>query len=118
MASTAQLRRLVAALRTGDAAAKEAAVLALAKLADNNAANAAAIAEVGAIAPLIELTVVLADAEPKCPTCRQLAVVAEQGAQVNAAPTWVPPVPPAAPPEPPAAGRGGRGGRGRGRGRS
>ena len=35
-------------------------------------------------------TVVLADAEPKCPTCRQPAVVAEQGAQVNAAPTWVP----------------------------
>jgi len=62
-------------------------------------------------------TVVLADAEPKCPTCRQLAVVAEQGAQVNAAPTWVPPEPPAAPPEPVAPGRGGRGGRGRGRGR-
>ena len=56
-------------------------------------------------------TVVLADAEPKCPTCREPAIVAEQGAQVGSAPTWVPPEPAAAP------GRGGRGGRGRGRGR-
>ena len=55
MASAAQLRRLVAALRTGDAAAKEAAAQALAELPRTHA-NVAAIAELGgAIAPLVEL---------------------------------------------------------------
>ena len=55
LASAAQLRRLVAALRTSDDAAKEAAALALAKHAAVNNANKVAIADAGGIAPLVEL---------------------------------------------------------------
>jgi interleukin-1 receptor-associated kinase 1 len=59
------------------------------------------------------LPLVLAQAAPQCPTCREpldgANAVAEQGEQVRTAPTFVA--------QDPAAARGGRGGRGRGRGR-